>query len=215
MSAASLARSTIHVDGFNLYYGALKGTKFKWLNIEHLFRRIRQHDKIQRIYYYTAQVDAPQSADQEAYLAALSTRKLITIVEGRFKTREVRCRVKACNHGGSRMFRSPEEKRTDVNIALQMLEDAYQDRADRIVLVSGDSDLVPVVEKIKEYHPKKKVILYVPAPARMHVRARAKELRAAVDKHSTLIPSGHIKFSQFPDEVPDGEGGIIARPRDW
>ena len=40
----------------------------------------------------------------------------------------------------SRFFDVYEEKRTDVNIAVYMLDDAYQDACDNFVLVSGNSD---------------------------------------------------------------------------
>ena len=53
-----------------------------------------------------------------------------------------------------------EEKRTDVNIAIQMLEDAYEDRCDKLILVSGDSDLVPAVIRVRNLG--KKVLVYIP-----------------------------------------------------
>jgi hypothetical protein len=31
-------RTVVYVDGFNLYYGALRGTPFKWLDLYGLFR---------------------------------------------------------------------------------------------------------------------------------------------------------------------------------
>ena len=35
-------RTRVYVDGFNLYYGALKDTPFKWLNLAELTRRVMQ-----------------------------------------------------------------------------------------------------------------------------------------------------------------------------
>jgi uncharacterized LabA/DUF88 family protein len=207
-------RSIVYVDGFNLYYGMLKGTRHKWLNLEKLFRMLRQDDDIQEICYFTALVDNPASEDQETYLAALGTLDSVTIVEGKFKTREVLCRVKPCRYRGSRIFKAPEEKRTDVNIALRLLDDAYRNRADRFVLVSGDSDLVPVLDLVKERFPKKRLILYVPAPSRVHIRAAARELRSAADRHRTL-PIAAVKKAQFPDVVVDASGERIAKPADW
>jgi hypothetical protein len=46
-----MARSIIYIDGFNFYYGAIKGGPHKWLNLDSLFTRLRQADQIQRIYY--------------------------------------------------------------------------------------------------------------------------------------------------------------------
>ena len=47
-------RSIIYIDGFNLYYGAIKDTKWKWLNLERYFTLVRQDDDIQIIKYFTA-----------------------------------------------------------------------------------------------------------------------------------------------------------------
>ena len=68
-----------------------------------------------------------------------------------------------------------------MHIAVRMLADAYQDHADRFILVSGDSDLVPAVTTIKEQFPDKEIIVYI--PSRNPARGAAVELRAAADKH--------------------------------
>ena len=49
----------------------------------------------------------------------------------------------------------PEEKRTDVNIAVFMLDDAYRDMCDQFVIFSSDSDLVPAVNMVRLRFPKK------------------------------------------------------------
>jgi len=40
----------VYVDGFNLYYGALKGTPYKWLDIHALSRRLLPNDQIVTIW---------------------------------------------------------------------------------------------------------------------------------------------------------------------
>ncbi len=50
------------------------------------------------------------------------------------------------------------EKGVDVNIAVDMLEAAYEDSCDRIILVSSDTDLLPAVKKARE---KGKIVEYV------------------------------------------------------
>jgi uncharacterized LabA/DUF88 family protein len=106
----------------------------------------------------------------------------------------------------------PEEKRTDVNIAVYMLDDAYQELAERFIVVSGDSDLVPAVTMLKTRFPDKEVIVYV--PARSRVRGAAVELRAVADKDRTL-PLEKLQHCQFPVRVPDGGGGVIVKPASW
>jgi len=205
-------RSIVYIDGFNLYYGAIRGGPHKWLDLQRYFELLRQRDDIRRIYYYTALIDGPRRCNQETYLKALATLPLVQIVLGRFKIKEVKCVVHACHFRGPRTFTMPEEKRTDVNIAIQILEDAYQNRCDRFVIVGGDSDLVPAANKVKSLFPSKKIIVYV--PSRNPIRGAAVELRSAADRHKTM-PLKLLKRAQLPLNVPDGGGGVIVKPRDW
>jgi len=204
--------SIIYIDGFNLYYGAVKNTRWKWLNVERLFTLLRQDDDIQAIKYFTALIDGSHRENQQIYLTALSTLPKVKIVLGKFKLKQVRCEVAECRYAGSRFFQVPEEKRTDVNIALHMLRDAMEDRCDRLVLVSGDSDLAPAVSMAKDVAPGKEVIVYV--PARDPIRGAAVELRGVADKNRTL-PNAMLRCSQFPSRLPDGRGGWIIKPKDW
>ena len=205
-------RSIIYIDGFNLYYGAVKGTANKWLDIQRMCQRLRHDDDVQQIRYFTALVDGPTRPNQETYLKALESCSMLQVVLGKFKSKRFRCRVAECKHPGRRFYMGTEEKRTDVAIAVMLLDDAYQDRADRFIIVSGDSDLVPAVNLVKQRFPKKTVIVYV--PSRSPLRGAAVELRTAADKHRTL-PLGLVSKSQFPPTMADGHGGVLRKPADW
>jgi len=67
-------RTSVYIDGYNLFYGALKGTPYKWLDVKLLCQNLLP-DKcvITHINYYTAMVKgAPgKLVKQEAYLRAL------------------------------------------------------------------------------------------------------------------------------------------------
>jgi hypothetical protein len=202
----------IYVDGFNFYYGAVRGTAYKWLDLEECFLKLRPGDDIRRIWYFTALVDGPKRFRQQAYLRALATRPLVQVILGKFKLKQVKCVVPGCSYSGSRVFDVPEEKRTDVNIALQLLDDANHDRADRFIVVSGDSDLVPALEMVKTQWPKKRLVVYV--PSRHPLRGAAVELRNAADKHRTF-PQAILKVCQFPPVLSDGRGGVIHKPVEW
>lgn len=204
--------SIIYVDGFNLYYGAKRGTPHKWLDLETFFERLRQDDHIQTIKYFTAEVDGTRRTNQQIYLAALTTCPKVQIILGRYKYKQVKCGVRQCNFNGGRFFRVPEEKRTDVSIAIHMLDDAHQQKADRLIIISGDSDLVPSVAMIKHRYPDIETIVYV--PARDKTRGAATELRSVADKSRTL-PQDLIARSQFPGKLPDGQGGWITKPAGW
>lgn len=205
-------RSLIYVDGFNLYYGALYKSKNKWLDLDWFFRTLRPDDDIQGIRYFTALVEGASAVRQKLYLRALETSPRIQIILGKFKPKKVKCGVTLCSHSGERFFLKPEEKRTDVGIAVRLLDDAYQDAADRFVIVSGDSDLVPAITTLKLRFPQKSVIVYI--PAQDPTRGAAVELRSVADK-SRNLPLNLLRICQFPNTVPDGAGGAVHKPEGW
>jgi len=211
-SAPAIKRSIVYIDGFNFYYGAIRGGPDKWLDLQRYFTMVRSHDDIQAIRYFTAKIDGSHATHQAAYLRALSTLPLVDITLGQFKTKTITCRASGCTFTGLRRFASQEEKRTDVNIAIAMLDDAYQDLCDRFIVVSGDSDLVPAVAQIKARFPEKKVIVYV--PARDRTRGAATELRTSADKDRTL-PLEKLRHAHFPATITDGGGTTITKPASW
>lgn len=206
------ARVIVYVDGFNLYHGAVKGTSEKWLDLQTYFERLRGQDEIVQVHYFTARVNGDARRRQETFLRALCTLPKVNVIEGRYKTKRVTCRTTDCCHTGDRRFVTWEEKRTDVNIAVQMMDDAYRDLCDTFVVVSGDSDLVPPILRIKERFPQKKVVVYI--PARDTTRGAATEMRAAADRDATL-PLDLLKKCQLPARLADGAGGFIEKPSEW
>jgi hypothetical protein len=88
-------RAIVYVDGFNLYYGALKATPYRWLDLEALCTRLLPRDEISLIRYFTAPVtarpsDPDQPQRQQTYLRALRTSARLSIHLGEFRTRRVR-----------------------------------------------------------------------------------------------------------------------------
>ena len=106
----------------------------------------------------------------------------------------------------------PEEKRTDVNMALHMVTDAINKEVGRLVLISGDSDLVPALKMVKIINPDIEKIVYV--PANIEMRSYAVELRGSADKHKTL-PNILLPKAQFPKKIQDLSGNWIEKPDDW
>jgi hypothetical protein len=86
-------RTWVYVDGFNLYYGAVKGTQYRWLNIVELARQVLPANTIERVKYFTARVsgavdpDAPRR--QHAYLSAIDTFPEVDIHYGRFLSKTI------------------------------------------------------------------------------------------------------------------------------
>ena len=82
-------RARVYVDGFNLYYRALRGTHFKWLNPVRLATVLLPRDwKIDQVSYFTARVsgkfDPRAPARQQVYLKALATLPEVEVHYGRF-----------------------------------------------------------------------------------------------------------------------------------
>jgi 6-hydroxy-3-succinoylpyridine 3-monooxygenase len=205
-------RAIVYIDGFNLYYGALRGGPYKWLNLERYFHLLLPNDDIQLIRYFTAKISGSHAANQQIYLSALATLPLVQVVLGRFKRKQIQGRCPSCPLPKPQFFSNWEEKRTDVNIALWMLHDAQNDLCDRLVLVTGDSDLVPAVNMVRADYPTKELLVYI--PAKNEIRGAAVELRSSAHKCKTL-PLQMLRAAQFPASIPYGSGPPIRKPAGW
>ena len=101
-----------------------------------------------------------------------------------------------------------EEKRSDVNLAVDAVTDAALDRADSIVLITGDSDQTGTIERIRRQF-KKPVIVFDP-----HER-ESQHLKKAATFYKN-IPRDLPARCQLPDEIPVGtRGNFIRRPAAW
>jgi len=207
-------RSIVYIDGLNFYYGAVRGTPHKWLNFDRYFTMLRPADDLLAIKYFTAVVTGPTQPNQREFLRALATTPRVEVTLGRFKQKRIKCEALPCAATPpAKYFDKPEEKRTDVNIAVTMVDDAYQDRCDQFILVSGDSDLVPAVNLIRHRFPAKRVVVYIPAQQNS-VRSGAVELRMAANIARTL-PLNILAKAQFPAQLDDGAGNVITKPPTW
>lgn len=204
--------SIVYIDGFNLYYGALKDTPYKWLNLEKCFKLLRQDDDIQRISYFTALLTGDKLVRQQIYLDAIQASPLVKVTYGLFKPRGRKCKVNVCAHSGNKYYSDFEEKGTDVNIAISMLDDASKNLCERIILVSADSDLVPAVNLVKKNFSNIEVVVYI--PSRNYKRGAALELREAADKDKTL-PQKILAVSQLPPKLIGASGKALGKPRAW
>jgi len=88
-------KTNIYIDGFNLYYGCLKNTPHKWLDVGKLCALMLPKHDIQEIKYFTAIVtprdDNPeQQIRQNIYLRALRTTPNFTIIKGHFLSNKIR-----------------------------------------------------------------------------------------------------------------------------
>jgi uncharacterized LabA/DUF88 family protein len=202
-------RVVCFVDGFNLYHAIakLKRPHLKWVDLRALLRRyVRpESETLAGIYYFSAYANWLPDARRRhrAYVAALASTGVIPVI-GKFKAKNrwcPLCRRSSVGH---------EEKETDVNIALQLLDGGYRDGFDHALLVSRDSDLIPAVRMLRERFPRKRLTVVAP-PLRGH---SAEMLRWATGK--TKIRVEHLERSLLPAEVRDSSGELIAtRPEEY
>lgn len=203
----------VYVDAFNLYYGALKGTDYKWLDLYQMATKMLTHEhRIVGIKYFTALVtprpnDPGQLTRQKMYLRALRTINA-NVVYGRYLSHVVKAYRAHCNPGESRMVEviKTEEKGSDVNIASHMLLDAFNDRYDCAVLISGDSDITTPVKMVRNDF-KKSVGVLNPQ------RRECKTLKESAVFYKHIRPN-LLAASQFPTILHD-EHGDFHKPPEW
>ncbi len=117
-------KANVYVDGFNLYYGCLKGTPYRWLDLAQLCQVLLPSHQIHRIRYFTARLqpraeDPQQPRRQLIYLRALRTIPNLSIHYGHFLSHVVRLPLAQPPAEGPRTVEvvRTEEKGTDVNLA--------------------------------------------------------------------------------------------------
>jgi uncharacterized LabA/DUF88 family protein len=145
-------RVIAYIDGYNLYYGlrSKHWRRYYWLNLQQMVSRLLKPTRtLQRTKYFTARVSDPPDKvkRQNTFLEALSTLNDFDVFYGHFLEETITCRN--CGHA----YKTHHEKMTDVNIALQMLADAFQNAFDTALLVSADSDLVGPVRTVQTLFP--------------------------------------------------------------
>jgi uncharacterized LabA/DUF88 family protein len=100
-------------------------------------------------------------------------------------------------------YNTHEEKRTDVNIVLQIFEDAVKDKYDDAIIISWDSDIIPVIKSVKNTVQWKKFISLLP------IRWKGKDIKNACDSYLHM-KTQHLEDSLFPDHIKYGKETIIS-----
>ena len=205
-------RAYVYVDGLNLYYGALKGTPYKWLNLAELCRLLLPKDEIVQIKYYTAVVDAraddPDAPTrQQFYLRALRTIPNLSIYFGHFLTQERWLPLVSPQPKQPKKVRvyKTEEKGSDVNLATHLVRDGFRNEYEVAVVVTNDSDLLEPIRAVRHE-------LALPVGL---LNPHQKPSRALLP-HVTFIKQirrGQLARSQFPNVLSDADGTFSKPPR--
>lgn len=204
-------RVAVFVDGFNLYHAikALRVEHLKWLSLRRLSEVFAPSPQftITHLFYFSAYATwIPDSLIRHrAYISALEAEG-VTVVLGNFKKKYRKCPV--CNTSRE----GHEEKETDVNIALYLLDGAYQNIYDRALIISADSDLAPAIRMVRERFPEKRVRLLLPVR-----RTNSAELLDAVgdSKGVRQIKQIHLERCLLPESMSGKNGSTIVRPSEY
>jgi hypothetical protein len=204
----------VYIDGFNLFYGALKGSRYKWLDLESLCRHLLPKDNIGRIRYFTAKVSArpddPQlPVRQETYLRALATLPTISVHLGVFYVRPTRAYLAHPPADGPKTVEiiKTEEKGSDVALATYLMLDACRGDCDTAVLITNDSDLREPLRLVRDELGLTTGIINPHEP-----RKRSRALQATFFKQ---LRRQALAASQLPIQITDYSGRKITKPASW
>jgi hypothetical protein len=208
--------TNFYIDAFNVYYGCLKGTAYKWLNLEALCQLSFPSDQVHRIRYFTARVkarpsDPKQPVRQAAYLRALATLPSVTIHYGHYLQSVVTMPYANPPAKGSSTVQvlKSEEKGSDVNLATMLLVDAFDGDFEKAVVVSNDGDLALPVEIVQTRFRLPVVVLFPCRPGRKPSYHLSKVAAA-----SPMISMANLAASQFSPTLMDVVG-TIHKPATW
>ena len=229
-----IMRTAVYIDGYNLYYGAIHGTKHKWLDVvglfTHLAQKVEPSSDVVKVRYFTSRVSGKYSkhgqdsyTSQDRYIRALEALypSIFTKILGKHLVREdekilfqetidIKERVRILNI---------EEKKTDVNIALDMYRDAVSSNFDQLVLVTSDSDLQPAIHLIKQDYSKLKLGVILPTPPSTSEKSSKVRSSGALQKDVDWILNNIGEKDMFSNQLPNSikpqKGQNIIKPSYW
>ncbi|VVP58342.1 NYN domain-containing protein [Pseudomonas fluorescens] len=228
-------RTAFFVDGYNVFYGLLAGTPYKWLNLTTLLAYIAHVENPQStlasIDYFTSSVK-PELATrgnvskeaQDTYVRALKANN-VAVHYGRHQLEPARApRFVDKKIGASRQDKVAiwklEEKETDVHIAISMYrtaareaKDIHADCIQQLVLVSGDTDMAPALRVIREDFPHIRVGIVLPYRTGFK-RSPPGSLREHSHWMRRVVTEEELQKHQFPNRVPTHKAPAI-KPDYW
>ena len=221
----------VYIDGYNLYYGRLRYTSYKWLDPFKLFKVILKaqdpSSNIIKIKYFTAPVKANFASHGQASVIAQNSyhRALKHIYSDQF---DIIQGYHTIEKGNPPRYKKPidkddrveiwkfEEKQTDVNIALHMYRDAVSASIAQQVLVSNDSDLELVLNLINQDKPHITIGLIIPRakPTGSHTRPPNKSLSQFSHWTRQYILDEECRKALLADKIPTNKK-LILKPEHW
>lgn len=206
----------VYVDAFNLFYGRLKGTPYKWLDLDALARRLLPEHDIHRVRYFTAKVvswpdDPDKHNRQDLYLRALATIPHLTTHLGRFQVGKARMRLvnpPLCGPATVEVVKV-EEKGTDVNLGAYLIADILTRDCEAAVVLSNDADLAEPIRMACHDYGTPVGIINTGRLSRASWRLR--EIPPAFFRQ---ISQAALMACQLPEKLTDRQGEF-RKPTSW
>lgn len=217
-------KTIVYVDGYNLYYGLLRKSPYKWLDLHKLFQEniLNSSADVFEVRYYTAPVLGKMSDDpasqqyQRTYLQAL--RKMppnkVCIIEGKMVASTPFLRLvnpipQAPGITHAQVYKLGE-KNTDVNLAADLITGAWTSAYEQAVICTNDTDISGALLAIRKHHPDIILGLVAPIPGDDH-----RKIATSLTKHtnwSKILSLTHLADAQLPKKIPSTS---IYKPEKW
>jgi uncharacterized LabA/DUF88 family protein len=227
----------VYLDGYNFYYGCLRQTSYKWLDLVTLFKNILyiQDPEINliKVNYFTssalaryARNGAASEKAQTSYhnaLKQLYKPRRFEIILGSHELKQVE--LPKATKGNNiidkniteRVWRSVEKK-TDIQIAIEMYADVAHNACDIIILCTNDTDLEPALKRIRTDFPEMEIgfIAAVPTPKNGTPEGRQanKSLKALANWTRHSIAAAELATAQMPPVI-NTRKGVVNKPSHW
>lgn len=205
-----MSRVIVYIDGFNLYFGLrTQGwRRYYWLDPRALAMSLLQPGQhLEAVKYFTARISAhPTDPDkhrrQGTWLEAIGLLPDLRLFYGHYLDKQRACHQ--CGH----TWVDHEEKMTDVQMAVELLQDAHDNAFDTALLISADSDLAPPVTAVLARHPGKRVVVVFPP------KRHSKKLES-IASAKLVLGRGKLEQSQLPETIRKPDGYVLRRPDKW
>jgi len=208
-------RVGVYIDGFNLYYGVLRGTNYKWLDIQKFassFLDPSENETLAVLKYFTAKTDGQTGARQQVYIRALrQCCPDLEIIYGYYLKKKTEMVPVDDALGAKVEVWKQEEKGSDVNIAIHMVDDAWREKVDRVLVVTNDGDLSGAIKLVRHRHKDMRIQVGVVPPV-FGDRELSRVLKKASDFRRNIDSKIHLEPCQLPYRI---EGTNLTKPNRW
>lgn len=204
-------RVIVYIDGFNFYNGLrdMNWRNYYWLDInkfsQSIIKDLNKNHVLVESYYFSAPPHKHITKEKrQRRFFDVNEINNVKIIKGYHKDKS-----KDCNKCGKKMSMS-EEKQTDVNIALWMLKNAAIKKCDLSILISGDTDMIPIIQSIKDISPNHKIMVFFPPKRKTHQMIKYLDGWRDLSKYEK-----YFKESLFSDQVNLSTDKVIEIPKKW